>query len=151
MSTAGTTRIINIVLAMRLTSPSPRQVHNNLSREGRDLLWLFSNPLLLFFSLLLTEISCRKGPWQQATCALQLGDRCIFHLANVQPEHQHQQLVKYGDHFVTNQTAVAAVVTQSLWGFPICRLECWLCVAVWGVISASTVIIQYKSSLIYTV
>ena len=48
VSTAGTTRIINIVLAVGLTSPSPRQVHNILGREGRDLLWLFSNPLLFF-------------------------------------------------------------------------------------------------------
>lgn len=38
-------RTMNIVLAVGPTSQSPRQVHNILSREGRDLLWLF--PVLL--------------------------------------------------------------------------------------------------------
>lgn len=128
MSTAGTTRIINIVLAVGPTSPSPRQVHNILGREGRDLLWLLSRPPL-FFSLLLTEISGKKASLQHATCAPRLGDRCIFDLANERAEHQHQQLVKNGNHFVRDQTAAPAA-SQSLRGFGISHLKSWQCSSV---------------------
>lgn len=114
MSTAEATRVINIVLAMGPTSPSPRQVHNILGREGRDPLWLFSNPLL-FFSLLAHRVQWQKITVQHTTCAPHLGYCCIFYVANKQAEHQVQKLVNNGDRFVTNQAAAASV--SILWGF----------------------------------
>lgn len=83
LSTAGTAWIINSVLAVGRRSPSFKKVHNSLSREGRDLLWLFTNLFCSFISFL-----HRRGPFQEATCAPEPGDCCIFNLDIQLPEPQ---------------------------------------------------------------
>lgn len=93
------------------TSPSPRQVHNILSREGRDPPWLFFKPPLFFSRSCLPRSVAENNYVQHATCATHLGDCCIFYVANEGAELQDLELVNNGDHFVTNQVAVASVAS----------------------------------------
>lgn len=84
---------------MGLRSPSLKKVHNNLGREGRDLLWLFyqSSSVLLFLSCKVTEEALynkQHGHRSQEIAAFLIW---LFSYRNL----SNQQLVKYGDHFVT--------------------------------------------------
>lgn len=92
------------------TSPSPRQVHNILGREGRDLLWIFPMLFCSFPSRSLRSVA-EKTLYNMQHVRLVQAIVAFFIQPNEQAEHQHQQLVKNGDHFVTNQ-AVALVLSK---------------------------------------
>lgn len=65
---------------------------------------------------------------QHATCAPNIGDCCIFHVANEQAKYQDQRLVNNGDCFVTNEAAAASFVSQSHGGFGKRLADVLLCV-----------------------
>lgn len=120
VSTAGTTRIINIALAVGPTSPSPWQVHNTLGREGRDLPGLFSNPLL-YFPLLLTGIGCGGysfTTWEHVRLSLAIVAFFIWTISNGNPNISG--LLKMVNTLSQIRLLLLPVVSRALWGFSMC-------------------------------